>query len=45
MGRAETERDQPEIESILKTFQDSHFHFRELIIALVTSDLFLGGPS
>ena len=33
------------IESMLARFKDSQFRFRELIIAVVTSDLFLGGPS
>jgi hypothetical protein len=45
MGRQETAEDQPAIESILARFKDSQFRFRELIIAVVTSDLFLGGPS
>jgi hypothetical protein len=45
MGRQETAEDQPAIESLLARFKDSHFRFRELIIAVVTSDLFLGGPS
>jgi hypothetical protein len=45
-GREETVADQPAIEGILKAFQDSGFHFRELIVALVASKPFLeGGPS
>ncbi len=40
-GRAETASDQPVIDDMLKQFRDSGFRFRELLIALVTSDLFL----
>ena len=46
-GRVETwiEGEASAIESMLARFKDSQFRFRELIIAVVTSDLFLGGPS
>jgi hypothetical protein len=40
-GRAETPADQPVIENLLETFRSSGYRFRELIVALVTSDLFL----
>jgi hypothetical protein len=40
-GRAETPADQPVIDGLLAKFRDSGYRFRELIIALVTSDLFL----
>ena len=40
-GRAETSSDQPVIDAILKKFRDSGFRFRELIVAVVTSELFL----
>jgi hypothetical protein len=40
-GRQETEDDQPAIDAMLARFRDSGFRFRELIVALVTSDLFL----
>jgi cytochrome c553 len=40
-GRAETPADQPVIENLLETFRSSGYRFRELIAALVTSDLFL----
>ena len=39
-GRQETTGDQPIIDVMLKSFRDSGFRFRELIIAMVTSDLF-----
>ncbi len=45
-GREETAADQPAIEAMLKKFQESGFHFRELVVALITSKPFLeGGPS
>jgi len=40
-GREETVEDQPVIDALLEKFRDSGFRFRELIVALVTSDLFL----
>jgi hypothetical protein len=41
MGRQETVNDQPVIDALLVKFRDSGFRFRELIVALVTSELFL----
>jgi hypothetical protein len=40
-GREETPSDQPVIERLLERFRESGYRFRELIVALVTSDLFL----
>jgi hypothetical protein len=40
-GRQETPNDQPVIDDLFETFRDSGFQFRELIVALVTSELFL----
>lgn len=40
-GREETAADQPILEDAFRQFRDSEFRFRELIVALVTSDLFL----
>jgi len=40
-GRSETPADQPVIENLLATFRSSGYRFRELVVALVTSDLFL----
>jgi hypothetical protein len=40
-GRQETVNDQPVIDALLAKFRDSGFRFRELIVALATSDLFL----
>jgi Protein of unknown function (DUF1588)/Protein of unknown function (DUF1585)/Protein of unknown function (DUF1592) len=40
-GRQETVNDQPVIDAMLARFRDSGFRFRELIVALATSDLFL----
>jgi hypothetical protein len=40
-GRAETQNDEPVIEKIFARFRDSGFRFQELVVALVTSDLFL----
>ncbi|MFO0890320.1 MAG: DUF1592 domain-containing protein [Isosphaeraceae bacterium] len=40
-GRHETVRDQPALDALFVKFRDSGFRFRELIVALVTSDLFL----
>lgn len=45
-GREETAADQAAIDGILKTFRDSGYRFRELLVALITSKPFLeGGPS
>jgi hypothetical protein len=41
LGREETAADQPVIETLVAKFRDSGYRFKELIIALVTSDLFL----
>lgn len=40
-GREELAGDQPTIDGMLKRFRDSGFQFRELIVATVTSDLFM----
>lgn len=40
-GREETEHDQPVLESMLEKFRSSGFRFRELVVAMVTSQLFL----
>jgi hypothetical protein len=40
-GRQETVDDQPAIDALLARFRDSGFRFRELIVAMATSDLFL----
>jgi hypothetical protein len=40
-GREESAADQPAIEEMLAKFRSSGYRFRELIVALVTSDLFL----
>jgi hypothetical protein len=45
MGRQETENDRPVIDSLLADFRDSGFRFRELIVSLVSSELFLEGGS
>ena len=44
-GRQETLNDQPVIDELLAKFRESDFRFRELIIAIVTSELFLEGGS
>ena len=44
LGREEMPADQPTIESLVAKFRDSGYRFRELIVALVTSDLFLQTP-
>jgi len=41
IGREETAGDQPMIDRLLDKFRSSGFRFRELLVALVTSDLFL----
>lgn len=41
LGREETTQDQPVIDGLVEKFRTSGFRFRELIVALVTSDLFL----
>lgn len=40
-GREETEGDRPVIDAALVKFRDSGFRFQELLVAIVTSDLFL----
>lgn len=40
-GRQETVKDQPVVDALFERFRDSGFRFRELIVALVTSELFL----
>jgi cytochrome c553 len=40
-GRQETVNDQPIIDTLMVKFRDSGFRFRELIVALTTSELFL----
>jgi hypothetical protein len=40
-GRAETQNDEPVIDKVYAKFRDSGFRFQELVVALVTSDLFL----
>jgi hypothetical protein len=45
MGRHETPEDQPVIDRLYERFRGSGFRFRELIVALVTSELFLQGGS
>jgi hypothetical protein len=42
-GREETASDQPVIDETLQKFRGSGFRFRELIVAMVTSELFLQG--
>ncbi|MGH9657987.1 MAG: DUF1592 domain-containing protein [Bryobacteraceae bacterium] len=44
LGRPETAADQPAIDAALARFRDSQFRFQELIIAIVTSEPFLGDP-
>lgn len=43
MGREEKAGDQPAIDEMLARFQSTGFQFRELIIALVKSEPFMGG--
>jgi hypothetical protein len=43
VGRMEEEGDQPAIDGLLRRFEASQFRFRELIIAVATSDPFLEG--
>jgi hypothetical protein len=40
-GREESPNDQPVIDELLARFRSSGFRFRELMVAIVTSDLFL----
>jgi hypothetical protein len=40
-GRQETVSDQPVIDALVARFRDSGFRFRELVVALATSELFL----
>jgi hypothetical protein len=41
-GRHEAESDQKQLDAMYDVFQKSNFRFRELVLALVTSDAFLG---
>ena len=41
-GRHEAESDQKQLDAMYDVFQKSGFRFRELVLALVTSDAFLG---
>lgn len=41
LGREETAADQPAIEDLVAKFRASGYRFKELVVALVTSDLFL----
>jgi hypothetical protein len=41
LGREETSAEQPEIEALVAKFRASGYRFKELVVALVTSDLFL----
>ncbi|MDA0206514.1 MAG: DUF1592 domain-containing protein [Acidobacteria bacterium] len=43
MGREEKAADQPAIDAMLARFQSTGFQFRELMIALVKSEPFMGG--
>jgi hypothetical protein len=45
MGRQETPDDQPVLDSLLAKFRDSGFRFRELVVALVTSETFVVGSA
>jgi len=40
-GREETEADQPVIEDLVAKFRSSGYRFRELLVALATSEAFL----
>jgi hypothetical protein len=44
VGRPEKEADQASIEAALEEFRSSQFRFKNLIIAIATSEPFLGGP-
>ena len=44
LGRHETENDKPHLETLYRTFQNSNFRFQALVLALVTSEPFLGIP-
>jgi hypothetical protein len=44
-GREETAADQPVIDAVFERFRESGFRFRELVVALVTSKLFLQNGS
>jgi hypothetical protein len=45
MGRLESDRDRAVIDALVEDFRASDFRFRELIVSLVTSELFLEGGS
>ena len=40
-AREETTRDQPVIDAVFEKFRESGFRFRELVVAMATSKLFL----
>jgi hypothetical protein len=42
VGRHENGGDQPQLDALYETFKDSGFRFRELLLSLVTSQVFLG---
>jgi hypothetical protein len=44
-GRHEAKSDQQQLDVMYNVFQKSGFRFRELVLALVASDLFLGKPA
>jgi len=45
LGREETPDDRATIEKLYAEFRDSEFRFRDLIISLVTSEVFRGAPA
>ena len=45
LGRPETDADQASIERAFERFRDSRFRVKQLIIAIVSSESFLGTPS
>jgi len=45
VGRHEMPSDQPHLDALYETFRTSGFHYRDLILALVTSPAFLGESS
>jgi hypothetical protein len=44
-GRHESKPDEELIDALYKVFRESGFHFRELVLALVASEPFLGRPA
>ncbi|MEO8128147.1 MAG: DUF1585 domain-containing protein, partial [Bryobacteraceae bacterium] len=45
VGRPETAEDDETINASLKDFRDSQFRYQNLIISIIKSKAFLGGPS